>query len=225
MNFSIRSTKITDYAKIKELCLSVYPNSIPWSEEQIQSHIKLFPEGQWVVEETATQNIVGMSASLIIKWDEYEFTDNWKDFTDAGLFTNHDPFVGRTLYGAEIMVNPQYQGQGIGKILYAKREEVVKKLGLLRIRAGARLRGYCTYANEMSPEEYTIQVIAKKIYDPTLSFQLKRGFRVLAVVSGYLKADPESLGHAAVIEWCNPEIAKPEDYLLGEARYRSNYLK
>jgi hypothetical protein len=45
------------------------------------------------------------------------------------------------------------------------------------------------------------------IFDATLSFQLRRGFRVLAVVGGYLKNDPESLGYAAVIEWQNPDAS------------------
>jgi hypothetical protein len=45
-----------------------------------------------------------------------------------------------------------------------------------------------------------------ELSDPTLSFQLRRGFRVLATVSGYLRHDPESLGYAAVIEWLNPEV-------------------
>ena len=40
--------------------------------------------------------------------------------------------------------------------------------------------------------------------DPTLSFQLARGFRVIGVVGGYLRFDPESLGKAAVIERVNP---------------------
>jgi hypothetical protein len=31
------------------------------------------------------------------------------------------------------------------------------------------------------------------------------------VVSGYLRHDPESLGHAAVIEWLNPEVATDAD--------------
>jgi hypothetical protein len=30
---------------------------------------------------------------------------------------------------------------------------------------------------------------------------------VLAVVGGYLKNDPESLGYAAVIEWQNPDAS------------------
>ncbi len=88
----------------------------------------------------------------------------------------------------------------------------MERLGLLRIRAGARLRGYHRYGHEVSPGEYVARVIRGEIGDPTLSFQLRRGFVVIAVVSDYLRHDPESLGHAAVIEWLNPMIAKPEDY-------------
>ncbi|MCI0692776.1 hypothetical protein L0337_12330 [candidate division KSB1 bacterium] len=64
----------------------------------------------------------------------------------------------------------------------------------------------------MNEEEYAIKVIKGDLGDPTLFFQLKRGFHVIAVVSNYLRHDPESLGHAAVIEWINDAVAKPEDY-------------
>ena len=46
-----------------------------------------------------------MAASLVISWDDYEVTGTWGDFTDRGLFTNHDPVNGRTLYGAEVEVS------------------------------------------------------------------------------------------------------------------------
>ncbi|MBC7385057.1 MAG: hydrolase, partial [Cryobacterium sp.] len=48
-------------------------------------------------------------------------------------------------------------------------------------------------------------VEAKKIWDPTLSFQLNRGFKVVQVVSDYLRHDPESRGYAAIIECINPD--------------------
>jgi hypothetical protein len=82
----------------------------------------------------------------------------------------------------------------------------VERLGLRRIRAGARLRGYHAHADRLTAEEYVARVVRGEIHDPTLSFQLKRGFKVIAVVSGYLRHDPESLGHAAVIEWINPAV-------------------
>ena len=79
-----------------------------------------------------------MAASLIVLWDDYDMTSSWRDFTEHGTFRNHDP-KGRTLYGAEVMVHPDEQGRGIGKKLYAARRELVRRMGLLRIRAGARL--------------------------------------------------------------------------------------
>ena len=44
------------------------------------------------------------------------------------------------LYGAEVMVHPARQGTGVGKCLYEARRALTIRLGLLRIRAGARLR-------------------------------------------------------------------------------------
>jgi hypothetical protein len=75
----------------------------------------------------------------------------------------------------------------------------------------------------MSAEEYTIRVVQGEFRDPTLTFQLHRGFQVLAVVSNYLRHDPESLGYAAVIEWLNPEVARPEDYAMRNPKFLKYY--
>lgn len=203
--FEVRTTREEDSPEIIELCAEVYPASHPWGREQLASHLRVFPEGQLVAVERSSGRIVGMAASLIIPWDDYDIDANWRDFTDGGMFTNHDPENGRTLYGAEIMVRPAYQGRGVGSLLYRARRDLVRRLGLRRIRAGARLRGYSRWADRLTPEEYVDRVVAGEIRDPTLSFQLRHGFRVIAVVAGYLRNDPESLGHAAVIEWLNPD--------------------
>jgi GNAT superfamily N-acetyltransferase len=201
----IVNTTPAHFSGIEGVSRGVYPNTPPWSTTQLVSHLRVFPEGQFVAIETGTNQVVGMAASLIVLWDDYELSDNWRDFTDLGMFTNHDPDQGRTLYGAEVMVDPAWQGHGVGTKLYDRRRALVQRLGLLRIRAGSRLRGYHAYADRLTPEEYVRQCEAGDIRDPTLSFQLHRGFKVLKVVSGYLQYDPESLGYAAVIEWINPE--------------------
>jgi len=211
VHIAVRNTRPGDIDGIIETCLETYPGSVPWSRAQLESHLRLFPEGQLVAVDDGNR-VVGMAASLIILWNDYDIEDNWRDFTDHGMFTNHDPDNGRTLYGAEVMVRPSMQGHGIGKMLYQGRREIVRKLGLLRIRAGARLRGYCTYATEMSAEQYVTEVVHRKIFDPTLSFQLRQGFHVLAIVHSYLRNDPESLGWAAVIEWLNEDVATEADY-------------
>ncbi len=215
----VRNTRAEDFPGMIEMTREVYPTSPPWREEQLASHLKIFPEGQFVAVESGTERVVGMASSLIVLWDDYDLAANWRDFTDHGLFTNHDPEEGRTLYGAEVMVRPSLQGKGVGKKIYAARRALVEQLGLLRIRAGARLRGYHRYADRLAPEDYVMKVVRGELGDPTLSFQLKWGFRVLAVVPDYLHHDPESQGHAAVIEWINQRVATPEDYAGRDPRF------
>jgi len=216
----VRNTLPEDFTGVIKLSAAVYPENPPWSEPQLSSHRKVFPEGQFVAVESGSGRVVGMAASLIVLWDDYDMDMNWRDFTDAGMFTNHDP-EGRTLYGAEVMVWPGLQGRGIGKKIYQARRELTERLGLLRIRAGSRLRGYHRYADRLTPEQYVLEVIAGRIGDPTLSFQLKQGFHVLAVAEDYLHHDPESQGHAAVIEWINDAVAKPEDYAGRDPKFRA----
>lgn len=201
------------------LCERVYPDTVPWKVEQLESHLRVFPEGQFVIVSRDDGRVVGMASSLIVRWDDYDFHADWREWTAGGYFTNHDPEAGHTLYGAEVMVDPKVQRRGLGKWLYVARRDLVRGLGLKRIRAGARLRGYHRHADRMSPEEYAQAVVRGELRDPTLSFQLREGFDVLAVVHSYLRNDPESRGFAAVIEWLNPDVVKPEDTAGRDHRY------
>lgn len=208
-SFHVRRPVPGDFPQMIAVCSAVYPEAKPWRPEQLASHLRVFPEGQFVVAELASGRIVGMASSLIVRWDDYDFRADWREWTAGGSFTNHDPEAGRTLYGAEVMVDPAFQRRGIGKRLYAARRALVRRLGLRRIRAGARLRGYHRHAARLTPEQYVERVVAGELRDPTLTFQLREGFRVLALVPSYLPNDPESLGHAVIIEWLNPDLEEP----------------
>lgn len=216
----VRNTVPDDFPAIMQLSKSVYSFPPHWTERQLVSHLTIFPEGQFVAIDSWSGELVGMAASLIIRWDDYDFHGSWKDFTDAGMFTNHDPVRGRTLYGAEVMVSPTLQRRGVGSAIYAARRRLVERLKLPRLRAGARLRGYYRYADQMSAEDYVTKVVRGEIKGMTLNFQLKQGFRVLAVVSDYLPGDPESLGYVAVIEWINEQVAAPADYGPRDPRFQ-----
>ena len=205
---TVRLTAPADFDGIIDLTREVYPGALPWHLEQLASHLATFPEGQFVAVDKGGR-VIGMAASLIVLWDDYDVSSSWRDFTAGGTFANHDPVNGRTLYGAEVMVRPSAQGVGVGTKLYAVRQELAERLGLLRIRAGARLRGYHEVASIMTAREYVDLVVRGVRWDPTLSFQLRRGFTVLDVIGGYLRNDAESLGYAAIIEWINPRAAAP----------------
>jgi GNAT superfamily N-acetyltransferase len=218
-DITIRNTRPDDFDGIIELCQLVYRETPPWRIEQLASHLAVFPEGQLVAVDTETGRAVGMAASLIVRWDDYGMDHTWRDVTAAGMFTSHDPQNGRTLYGAEVMVDPSLQRSGIGSKLYVARRALADRLGLRRIRAAARLRGYHRHADKMTAEDYVIKIVRGELKDPTLSFQLKHGFEVIGVVSEYLRHDPESLGYAAVIEWLNPAVTKPEDISHRDRRF------
>jgi ribosomal protein S18 acetylase RimI-like enzyme len=206
----VRQMIPADFPAIIDLCERTYPGSPPWTVPLLTGHLEIFPEGQLVaVDQEGT--LLGYAASLIIYWDDYEMDASWRDFTSRGTFRNHDPALGRTLYGAEIMVHPEIRGSGVGGKLYDARFDLARRFKLLRIRAGARLRGYAKHAARLTAEQYVERVVRGSLRDPTQSFQVHRGFHVLAAVSGYLRKDPESLGWAAVIEWLNPEVATPAD--------------
>lgn len=197
----VRQLRFEDFPEIIAVSARVYPGSKPWLAEQLESHVRVFPEGQLVVIDRATGVPVGLASSLIVRWDDYDLGAEWREWTAAGYFTNHDPTIGRTLYGAEAMVDPRWQRRGVGHRLYSARRELVRRLGLRRIRAAARMRGYHRFSDVLRPADYAARVFSGEIHDPTLSFQLREGFRLLAVVSDYLRQDHESLGHAAIIEW------------------------
>lgn len=217
MHCIVNRTQPTDIDDIIALCSRVYPDSPPWTAAQLRAHQELFADGQ-LVARADDGRLVGMSASLIVRWDEYDAMGTWRDFTSGGTFRNHDPEHGRTLYGAEVMVDPAVQGLGAGSALYRARHALVERLGLLRIRAGARLAGYGAASDVLSPWEYVLEVAASRRRDPTLSFQLGRGFHVFDVVHGYLQHDPASGGWAALIQWINPAVATRDDYGVADPR-------
>lgn len=216
----VRNTRHDDIPAIRRLSKAVYPHDQhPWDHHYLDSHLRVFPRGQLVaVRADDDRRVLGMASSLIVDWDEYAFQTTWMAMTEGGYFTNHDP-AGHTLYGAEVMVHPDSQGMGVGKAIYAARRNLCRDLGLRRIRAGARLRGYGQFADHLSPEQYVVEVVNRRIGDPTLTFQLKQGFRVIAVVHNYLAYDPASRGHAAVIEWVNTQIVPRRELRQRDPRF------
>ena len=192
-----------DIPAIIQLQRRVFPKMPPWTEKQLRSHLAIFPEGQ-AVATTPDGRIIGSSSSLIISWEAFDDLASWSQITGRGSFTTHSPRRGKTLYGADIGVDPEARGLGVGSKLYEARRQLVQRLHLKRIIAGGRIPGYREVADRMSAETYVAEVVAGRRKDPVLSFQLKHGFTVNRVIPGYLGFDKASMGYGTLIEWINP---------------------
>ncbi|WP_243317741.1 GNAT family N-acetyltransferase [Geothrix paludis] len=188
-----------DVPGIRDLMARVYPPphgpEAVWSAENLLRHIERFPEGQMVVE--AGERLVGTSTAQRVPLAAALAPHTWSLITGRGSLSTHDP-EGDALYGVNIAVDPAWQDQGIGRLLYEGRIELGRRLGCRAFVAGARIPGYHRVAHEMSPEAYVEAVVAGRIFDSTLSKQLRVGFQVRGVLRDYAP-DPETLGHAALI--------------------------
>ncbi len=196
----VRPTREEDLPRIVRISRAVYRLEATWREEELRSHLEIFPRGQLVAVDPSGR-VVGMAASLVPPLDDFSPDADWWTLTGKGHFTTHDPERGTVLYGAGVLVDPEVQGEGVGTALYRARERLLEELGLSRIVAGARISGYARHAEQLTAHEYVERVVRKELSDPTLSFQLAQGFQVLRVVAQYLPEDRESLGYAAVVEW------------------------
>lgn len=201
----IRNTIHDDIPKIVELQQVSFPQmaieGMIWKPDNLESHLKVFPQGQFVAEYDG--QIVGSVSSLIVKLDPEYKDHTWAEVCGGPEFKNHDP-TGDSLYGADVSTHPDYRRLGIATLLYDARKDLCIKLNLRRIIAGGRLFNYCEFVEKMPPDEYVQQVIQGKIDEPVLGFQLKNGFKFIKVLQDYLK-DNRSVDYATFIEWKNPD--------------------
>jgi predicted amidohydrolase/GNAT superfamily N-acetyltransferase len=207
----IRRAEPDDFAALIALNSKAFPllgeENVVWSVRQLSNHLKLFPAGQLVA--VLDDRIVGAVSSLITPTERDPYRPHtYAGITDGGYFHNHDP-KGDTLYGADVYVDPDLHGKGIGAILYEARRVLCKSLNLRRILAGGRLAGYAEHAGELTPEEYVQKVKDGELRDSVLCFQMREGFVVRAILHNYI-TDPVSKNHATLIEWLNPDYVETE---------------
>ncbi|MDQ3869900.1 MAG: GNAT family N-acetyltransferase [Thermoproteota archaeon] len=202
----VRNTLPEDIPKIVNLQKESFPYLARygniWHPEELESHIRIFPQGQFVaVEPDGT--VVGSASSLIVTLNPEYAEHTWIGITANGMFTNHN-HNGDSLYGADISTHPKFRHEGIGKMLYNARKELVIRLNLRRMIGGGRLFNYCEYADKISALEYAYRVIKGELRDPVLSFELDNEFKFIKILPNYLN-DTRSLNYASFIEWLNPK--------------------
>lgn len=196
----LRPLTLDDYDAVVALQGKCFPGMKPWSREQFESQIGIFPEGQ--IGLLYQGHLVASSSSLILDFSLYADWHGWHEVADKGFIRNHDP-KGNTLYGIEIMVDPQYRGMKLARRLYAARKDLARKYNLMRIVVGGRIPGYGAHAESMSARDYVQAVIDKRLVDPVLTTQIANGFTLKRLLPGYMESDRESRGYATLLEWTN----------------------
>lgn len=197
----IRRAQLDDVGALAAMNKAAYPDlvaeGVVWSAAQLAAHQTVFPAGQIVA--SRDHRIVGAISTLIVPSADALRQHTWMGITGAGLFTTHDP-SGDTLYLADVYVDPEHWGRGVGSALYASLRALCTSLGRARVVAGGRLWGYFEYEGSLTPMEYVRKVEQGELRDRVLNSQLRAGFEVRGILDEYLD-DPRSGSYATLLEW------------------------
>lgn len=203
----LRPMQLGDFAAVVALQLRCFPGMGPWQRGQIESQLRIFPEGQIVLD--LDGRIVASSSSLIVDASGHSDWHDWKLITDNGYIRTHDPH-GDMLYGIEIMVDPDYRGMKLSRRLYDARRQLARDHNLRGIIIGGRIPGYGEHADTMSATGYVQRVISKDLIDPVLTPQLSNGFVLKGLIPNYFPSDTASRGYATYLEWTNLDYVAPD---------------
>lgn len=206
----VRQITMADYDQICHIQERCFPGMRTWSREQLESQISIFPEGQICIDYGG--RVIASSSSLILDFALYSNWHNWKEVADSGFIRNHNP-EGNTLYGIEIMVDPEFRGMKLARRLYDARKKLVQSRNLMRIVVGGRIPGYHLHKDQMPAREYVDKVMNKILVDPVLTAQLSNGFALKRLLRNYMGADQESGGYATLLEWSNLDY-QPDPHMV-----------
>lgn len=174
-----------------------FPEELLWKPNHIESHLTLFPQGQFVAESPQGE-IIASCTNMLVSDETWQAHLPWEETTGGLALPKHAP-QSQTLYGIDISVHPDHRRQGIAKALYQARFALVQTLGLSRYGTVCRIPGFQSSPYQ-DPAEYVQAVNSQTMTDPTLSPLLKMGLTLTGVIKNYME-DEESADTGAVLEW------------------------
>ena len=195
-DFIIRNATPDDVIQMEYVQKQCYPSlheSALMNRNHFLNHIKIFPEGQIVIEKNGI--IVGSASTMLINFPEYDFT--YLEITDNLWITNTHVPDGDWIYGIDIGVLPDYRGLGFSREMYLARQEIGKSLKLKGQLIAGMTIGYQRVKDKMTIEEYCYALEIKKFSDPTITPQRKAGFRWIKPLYNHIN-DPKA-GFACIL--------------------------
>jgi len=204
----VRHARAKDIPGIAALVRRVYDDMPAYTHGEIRGQINNFRDGCFVA--LLDDEVVGYCATMQVA-EALAFQDHdWDEITGNGFGSRHDP-TGDWLYGYEMCVDPKVRGVRIGRRLYEERRALAEERDLTGIVFAGRMPNYRRNKRKVAgPEDYLEQVLAGKIHDPVLRFQLANGFEPDRVLEGYLPEDRASQANAVLMKWRNPYVERDQ---------------
>ncbi len=199
MSFLVRPMTFADVDAVVGLQAAAFPPPFPqayhWDAASIESHLRHFPEGQFVAETEG--RVVGSCSNDIVTEARWQAHGSWIETVGAYDLSDFDG-EGDTLYGMDITVHPDARRQGVGRAFYETRFEFCRERGLRRYGTGCRMPDFRA-SGVATVEAYAAQVVRGERADRTLTPLLRYGLTFVAVVRGYMR-DEESADAGALLE-------------------------
>lgn len=146
--------------------------------------------------------VIGSASAVLISESGWQAHADWDTTVGGPFFEAFEP-SGTTLYAADISVDPEWRGRGVGRALYEARKALVRERGWARIGTACRIPDFAAWAAGRAAADvgdYVDAVVAGAAVDRTLTPLLKMGMRCLGVLRDYM-TDEESGDAAALLEW------------------------
>lgn len=177
-----------------------------FSADNYRHHVEVFPDGQYVavLRHPDGDRIVGASSAIRYNIDFDHYQHKFSELTDNGwLTTSHNP-DGEWLYGIDMSVHPDFRRRRIASRLYRVRANIARRLNLRGEVIAGLMPGYDKHRKTHTIEQYVEAVAANELTDPTLTAQIRQGFRVHGILYDHL-TDPRSDNHALLMVRDNPD--------------------
>lgn len=190
-------------ADLLELCFPYLAYDYQDHLEFLEEAIKVFPEGTIVALEG--DKVVGMGAGIFIEINFNKLPATEDELLEKDGESRHKA-GGGYYYGTDMAVDPDYRGRGIGRAIYNRRKALIKQHNKKGFVAAALLPGFVNHKDEVDIHQYVSKVVAGELFDPTLSVQLRNGFKVIRLLHKFF-ISPRSDDWSALIYWENPDLS------------------
>ena len=203
IRYTILTTQLCQpVARLLEICFPDMPPEEQYNVTELHEMVEIFPEGTIVALDG--DSVIGMGTGIFIDLDFDNFPPTDHDLLYTGKRCNHNP-AGAFYYGSDMAVHPNYRGLGIGRAIYNRRKALVVDQNKKGFVAGAVIPGFVNHKDRLSIQCYVNKVVDGELFDPTLSVQLRNGFKFIRLLPNFF-IFPRSDNWGALIFWENVDF-------------------